>query len=954
MPAVLVAVVAAAASAAIGTSAAVIAALTVTGALIAGAVVGALVSVAGNMLLQKTQQKKAQKPSLAATAQDQKITIKSAVQPRRVIYGRARVSGPLIYAASSGADNKYLHMVIALAGHPVHSVTDIWINDDLIPDSAISSGTVTTGKYAGKVVVGRYNGFQTSADPTLLSESPDGWSADHKLLGIAYLYLRLEYDQNLFQGAPSISALVEGKADIFDPRDNSTGYTNNWALCVMDYLMSPLGLACAGEEIDASSFIAAANLSDEDVPLDAGGTTTQKRYTCDGTFTLDRAPIDIMEDMLSAAGGALLYVAGQYRLQGAAYTAPVGTLTASDLAGAVKVDTKPPRADLFNAVKGTFVDPARFWQPSEFAPLTDATYETEDGERIWRDIDLPFVIDNTRAQRLARITLRRARAALTIQVEVRYAAVVWSVWDVLAVTLPDFGWSAKPFRIISWSYNPAEGSLSLVLREEQSSAYSWLYDLAASAPDVPATTLVSPLVVPAPTSLAITPTTTQQPDGSLVPALLVTWTASAHPFVSAYEVQWRATGATDWNSMQVPAGTTRAILSPVAIGTQYDVRVRALANLARSAWTSVGNGTGAPDTTAPDLPTSISATGIIRGISLSWVMPTAPDLAAVEIWENTTNSATGRYWVGETRGAGWVRAGLPTNTARWYWLRSRDLSGNVSAFSASVTATSSYLLTDDLDNAILTTAKFAAGIAPVKIIANNTVSVDTGGAFVAEGDLAVSVADFKLYRRESGAWLPVVRAPDMAGQIAAGQIAANAVTAGTVAAGAISTTELAAGAVRAGNLAVEELIANSVQVRDLIVGTRKFEPGSISGVEDAYADWGFFLDAATPKVLLYRWYSVPDTSGGAVRMQWNGNYPSSFIAYEDPGDPAGGAAVQVLGSCSIQVKGPGYGSFVTVAPGQFYTVSPGTWEMQLVALSPVATPNYFTFGRYLYALYFKR
>lgn len=949
MPPVIVAVVAAAASALVSAIPAVVTALGTTGALILGAAVGAVISAAGALVIGRASKKSAPQQNLASTAQDQKVAIRGSVQPRRVIYGRQRVSGPVLYAASSGADQRYLHMVVALASHPVHSITDIWINDELIPDSAISSGTVTTGKFAGLVVVGRYNGFQTAADPTLLAESPDGWSADHKLRGIAYVYVRLEYRQELFQGAPSISALVEGKADIFDPRDNSTGYTNNWALCVMDYLMSPLGLACAGDEIDATNFIAAANLSDEDVPLDAAGTLTQKRYTCDGSFTLDRAPIDIMDDMLLAGGGALLYVAGQYRLRGGAYTAPSGTLTVSDLAGPVRVETKPPRAELFNAVKGTFIDPSRFWQPSEFAPLTDATYEAEDGERIWRDVEFPFVIDNTRAQRLARMLLKRARAALTIEATVRYSGIAWSVWDVLAVTLPDFGWSAKPFRIVAWSFSPAEGTVSLTLQEEQSSSYSWFYDLADDAPDVPSTTLVSPLSIPAPTGLTITPTTQQQADGSVAPALLVTWTASAHPFVSAYEVQWRPTGWTDWNSLTVQGGTTRAVIAPVIINWGYDVRVRAVATLARSAWTAVGNGTGAPDTTAPDVPTSIVATGAIKGISLSWVMPTAPDLAAVEIWENTSSSYVGFYWVGETRGAGWFRGGLPTNTTRWYWLRSRDLSGNLSVFVGPVSATSSYLLTDDIGNAVLNTAKFAQSIKPVEF---GTALPAAGG--YTDGDYFYvqptdPTAAGTLYKIIGGAW-----SATEGGQ----PVEFPKVIAGQIRAAAINTRELAAGSVKADKLAVEELIAYSVQVRDLIVGTRKFEPGSVSGVEDVYADWGFDLTTGVPKEIAYRWYSVPDTGGGAVRMQWFGSYPSQFVTYEEvPSGEPGGAVTTYYGTCSIEVYGPvgsGYDSWRTITPGQFYTVPAGIWAMRIMALAPSTSVNFYTFGRYLYAMYFKR
>src|SRR5690349_10585462 len=59
-------------------------------------------------------QNKQQKPPPSGVQQ----TIRSATEPRRIVYGEARVSGPLAYAATTsiGATNNYLEMVVPLAG----------------------------------------------------------------------------------------------------------------------------------------------------------------------------------------------------------------------------------------------------------------------------------------------------------------------------------------------------------------------------------------------------------------------------------------------------------------------------------------------------------------------------------------------------------------------------------------------------------------------------------------------------------------------------------------------------------------------------------------------------------------------------------------------------------------------------------------------------------------------
>ena len=93
-------------------------------------------------------------------------------------------------------------------------------------------------------------------------------SSDHKLSGIAYLYIRLKFDRNVFtSGIPNFSALIRGKK-VTDSRDSSTGWSSNPALCVRDYLMdTTFGLGATAAEVDDTSFNAAANICDESVTL---------------------------------------------------------------------------------------------------------------------------------------------------------------------------------------------------------------------------------------------------------------------------------------------------------------------------------------------------------------------------------------------------------------------------------------------------------------------------------------------------------------------------------------------------------------------------------------------------------------------------------------------------------------------------------------------------------------
>ena len=824
MAAILIAVVAAAA----GSAATAIVAGAV-GAIVAGAV------AYGATLLFNTPKKTATK-SGASSASDRKLMIRTPVSPRVIVYGQARVSGSLVYAASSGEAQIYLHLVVVLAGHPIHAIDTVLLNDVPVYISEVDgSGMVIAGQFAGHVRIHKYLGNQTTADADLIAESPDGWSAEHKLLGCAYLYVRLEYTRDLFSsGIPTISAEVWGRNDILDVRNGLTGYSNNPALCILNYMRSEAGLAAAADELDAGTFIAAANLCDEAVDLTEDGSQTQRRYELDGVFTTDVAPIQVVEDMLTSCAGTMTYVQGQHRLYAGGYEAPTGSLGISDMAGSIELETLPTRSDLFNSVRGTFVNPAQAWQQSEFPAWTNAGLQALDGEVIWRDVEFPFTIDGVRAQRLAKMLLDRARESLTIRCPVRYAGLRYVVWQMLSVTLPDFGFAAKPFRVVSWTFDPQTGVVNLTLREESAASYAWLYDDPSEYPEAPDTTLIDPLTIPVPQDLVLIATTALNADGAAMPALELTWTASPHAFVTATEVQWRVSaGPGAWSSAEVPAGTTRYIIAPVVVGQLLDVRVRAVAGLVRSAWSATINGLGVVDTTAPGVPTGLVAVGQTRAVALRWVNPGDRDLRHVEIWERA--APTGSPWakVGESGSDFFLRPGFFPAEQRYFRLRAVDRSGNAGGYTAEVSGQATLLVVDDIADGIVNTAKFASGLAPVELIEDLSV-------VKANNTVALNMSDGRLYRRVGGAWTAEVPAVAVSGQLTNAQLAeiaaakvtgqlTDAQIAGLAAAkltgqitstqitdDAITTPKLAAAAVEAENLS-----AGSVTTAKLAVGQGK-------------------------------------------------------------------------------------------------------------------------------------
>lgn len=679
-------------------------------------------------------------PSLPNLAQDRKQAVRSAIAPRAFAFGRTLISGPVLDIGSSGSESEIFHIVVVLTGHEIEAFEEVHINNTVITlaYSGLSGHNDVdraAGGMGGSIRIYTYDGTQTTACSALVSEMPGHWTSDHVLFGCAYVYCRIQFDQNQYpRGFESIAAVVRG-AKLYDPRDGGTRWSKNTALVARYYLTHPDGLGCSADEIDDAMVIAQANICDEDVALDVAETVFQKRYETNGVFRLDQAPIAIMEQLLSAGAGTLVYSAGQYRIHVAAYDAPAHTITADDLAGPVEVTPRQSRESQFNRVSGTFIDPEQNWVGVSFPNADDNARITADGEVVPNDISLMATTDISMAQRLARIHLLHNIYGVTVKLSLRHSALVIQCWDNVEVTLSDFGWSDKVFRVTSWDFDPGTGRVNVVLKEDSPAIYAWTaLDLAD--PVTPATpTLVNALVLPAPTSLSLSASTAINADGQTVPSLLVTWVPSAHPFVTATEVQWRPSGATPWNSREVAAPVGQYAILPAISGTTYDVRVRGVGGVTKSAWTSTSTVTAADDTTPPGVPTSLSATAIPGGISLSWSRPTAKDLAAVEVYADTTGSFATQYYVAETLGAGYVHAGIGGGRTLYYRVRSRDRTGNLSAYSGGVSATSQTFATVDIASNAITrmhtsvgTSTLTAGFGSAVTLESISVDVPTGGS----------------------------------------------------------------------------------------------------------------------------------------------------------------------------------------------------------------------------------
>lgn len=574
-------------------------------------------SFAANKLLAK-------KPSTAGLGQGRTITVRDPIKPRPVIYGETRVGGTILFMGTSphpaAGKNGRLHMVIALAGHEVEEIGDIYFDDYRVP--LASSGHTNSGRYYRNgdpfVYVEKHLGSPNQTASQTLVNFDIGWTSSHRLRGTAYLYVRLDYSADLFPGGvPNISAIVKGRK-VYDPRDPSQDpddystwkYSNNAALCLRDYLhgvrmpdadgnLVPLyGLGCDNSEIDDDLVIAAANICAEPVQTASGGFIS--RYLSEGVFDSDQPPNVVIPGLLSAMAGKAIWSGGQWRIFAGAYQTPTVTLDESDLRAGFRTVNRVTRRDLYNAVKGTYISQAQKYQPADFPPVTNATYEAQDnGERIWKDITLPFTEASSRAQRIAKIDLERGRQQISIPVlPCKLTAFRVRAGDVILLNNARKGWFEKPFEVASWQL-VVEGDdeapvigVDLGLREISPTVYDWNSGEETVVDDAPDTELPDPFDVSPPTNLVLDSGDDQlfvAGDGDVVSRIYATWEPAEDAFVERYEIQWKLSSATTWsNGQMLPEGSTDFYISPVEDGVKYDVRVRAVNVVGvRSSWLTV-------------------------------------------------------------------------------------------------------------------------------------------------------------------------------------------------------------------------------------------------------------------------------------------------------------------------------------------------------------------------------
>lgn len=545
--------------------------------------------------------------------------------PRQIILGKAATAGQLVFANTYGEDNRGLQLAIALADHEIESVERIWIDGKLV---TWNSGTGTVTEYPDVLNIQLHKG-QPGQTPNahLVANSGGLWTSNEKGVGIAWVYVFAVYNPELFPGGvPRLLFEVKG-AKLYDPRlDDTAGgtgshrendsttweWSENAALAWRAYRRgiysqdgTQLIAGCATPASFLGDVMAAANVCDEAVALDAGG--NEARYRVSAVISAETDRRQVLRGLVDALAGTEIESGGMFSLDVGVERSPaLDDITDDDIVGgeAPEIDFKRPRNELFNTLVGTYRAPDQQYQAIPLPARGSSADATIDGEVLEKSYDLGNVTSVTQGQRVLEIFRRKARRQLRVQVVLLARAVVLEAGDWLQWTSSRYGWPDKLFRVVSATLLKS-WTVSLVLEEIDADVFAWTTsdEIAVETPEDlttagPTLSTVSGLAVE---NVVVTAGDNQRP------GLHASWTPIGDRTVAAVMFEYRIQGdsVTLARRCELPEDGSYIWVDGVQGGVRYEVRAKPDCVPPRStSWTSWVATAVAAEPTIVDVATS--------------------------------------------------------------------------------------------------------------------------------------------------------------------------------------------------------------------------------------------------------------------------------------------------------------------------------------------------------------
>lgn len=608
------------------------------------------------------------------------------------VFGRTRTGGPLGF---TGAQSSRRYYTVILAAHECEGVVEHWLDEftagvdlaitdvDLpnILTSADSGAYSVPDKVEGK---GRIDFFTGAAGQTahagLVSEFTEITTA-HDFAGLcgATLWARKVSGENFPKVYPGgrqwvYTSVLDGWNQIFDPRDDSTGYTNNAALCMAKWLTAVLG-----QSVDWDEVATEAAICDQTV-TDADGISIP-RWTVGGKLSDDQ-PFDVQRAQMAGACDAFLYERpdGKVGFKVGRWIAPTVTLTASDFAS-LELTQGQWGSDAPTEIAPIYTEPDNAWRETAAGVwVEDAT-----SRRVRDEPQLFMVTNHNQVSRLAKRIAKARRPEWTLTGTI-VGLIGMELIGQRFFTVEHEGLGET----ITFEVGLLRRTGPITFEIQAVSSVASDFDFVASTEEPTRPSILS--VVSDLSSPDISGVSATANDGA---SITVSWDVQADYLWQ--QVRWREDGETGWQSATVSEVLrTQHIITGLSDGTTYQIQVRNVsAGLLTngSDWLPVTplEVDAVANSTAPAALAAFSVSGAGSDVTVSLTAPNDPNYAGARIWRGTDSVLANAALIQTEYGAAnavdsYLDAGLAADDY-WYWAASINSSGVEGSTSGPQTAT---------------------------------------------------------------------------------------------------------------------------------------------------------------------------------------------------------------------------------------------------------------------------
>lgn len=393
-----------------------------------------------------------------------------------------------------------------------------------------------------------YNSSQSAISVMQNSSLVYKWDSTKLMSNTVFAILKLTYSQTA-----NIRGIEQTKFQIINSRSQPGD-------CFYDYLNnSRYGGAIPASQINTTSLSTLNTYCNESFTYTTytGSTSTQTRFRFDGVLDTTQSIMSNLQNMASCCDCLIKYneITAQWGVITQKPTYDISmALDDSNMVSAIQI-TPIDLAGSYNIIECKFPDETNqdSFNSSTFdlAQIDPALlFPNEPVNKM--SVSLPLVNNDVRAQYIANRLLKSAREDLQVQVNVNFSGIQLEAGDIVTVTSPNYGWTAKEFRVskITEQFGD-DGSITakLILTEFNSDVYDDV-NITQFQP-APNTGIGDPTffgTVPAPTI------SSQQPN-SANPSFNVSVTTSSSGITQYAEV-WYSAFATPTSSQRIFAGTT--------------------------------------------------------------------------------------------------------------------------------------------------------------------------------------------------------------------------------------------------------------------------------------------------------------------------------------------------------------------------------------------------------------